>query len=80
MLAPHLLAGGLAQQLLLLGVPPTWPTNRRRTAAVFSTVVILVVLMLLGVWGKILLPAVPGLLLYGLVLRLPRGDEPGGRR
>jgi hypothetical protein len=67
-----LLAGGVVQQLLLLGIPQSWSAARRRTAAILSTVVILPASWIFGAaWAL-----VPGLLVYTLVLRLPRKLEP----
>jgi hypothetical protein len=65
-----LLAGGVVQQFLLLTIPTRWSAIWRRVAAVLSTSVILPAALLIGGAGAL----VPGLLLYGLVLRLPRSS------
>lgn len=68
-----LLIGGVVQQLLLLGIPQSWSATRRRIAAIVSTAVILPASWTFGgVWAL-----VPGLLLYALVLRLPRKADLG---
>lgn len=67
-----LIAGGAVQQFLLLPIPKRWPAARRRFVAVLSTIVILPSAFVFGgVWALI-----PGLLLYGLALRLPRDSDP----
>jgi hypothetical protein len=72
LMAPRLLIAGMGQQILLLFLPPTWPPAWRRVLAVFSTVVVYP-------WAALVGEAVgliPGLIVYGLVLRLPRAPQP----
>jgi len=81
-LAPQLLAGGVVQQVALLGVPREWSSGRTRLIAVLSTLLIPLALVLFGGEPALLLApisAVPlalGLLLYGVTQRLPRSAEP----
>lgn len=74
-LAPQLLAGGLVQQLVLFGVPASWPPAQQRTAAVLSTAIIFGILIVFGGSPRFVAPMIVGLLVYGLVLRVPRGQD-----
>ncbi len=72
LMAPRLLIAGVGQQILLLILPQKWSPAWRRIFAVLSAAVAYP-------WAALVGEAVgliPGLMVYGLVLRLPRAPQP----